>query len=188
MLLLPSGLWFGKYEVTQAQWETLMGENPSHFGGADNPVENVSWKDCQVFLKKLNEHPECKKSGLTFRLPTEEEWVFAFRAGSAGRYCRLANGTEITEKTLGEVAWFEDNANKQTHPVGRKKPNAFGLYDMSGNVCEWTSTADGEFRVYRGGCWLSSARNCEPSIRLGWHLLRRFDNLGFRLCAERKAD
>ena len=100
----------GKYEVTQAQWEAVMGENPSEYKGADHPVENVSWDDCQAFLEKLNAHPAARASGLVFRLPTEEEWEFACRAGSTNEYCRLADGTEITEATLGRVAWFEENA------------------------------------------------------------------------------
>ena len=99
----------GKYEVTQAQWEAVMGENPSYFKGADHPVECVSWDDCQAFLEKLNAHPAARASGLVFRLPTEEEWEAACRAGSTNDYCRLADGTEITEATLGRVAWFDEN-------------------------------------------------------------------------------
>ena len=95
----------GKYEVTQAQWEAVMGENPSEFKGANHPVENVSWDDCQAFLAKLNAHPFARASGLVFRLPTEEEWETACRAGSTNDFCRLADGTEITEATLGRVAW-----------------------------------------------------------------------------------
>ena len=105
-------LLMGKYEVTQAQWEAVMGENPSLFKGADNPVENISWDDCQKFLKKLNEIPSVKESGLTFRLPTEEEWKYACRAGATGDYCKLADGTETSESTLGQVAWFKDNSGR----------------------------------------------------------------------------
>ena len=184
----PQGLWFGKTEVTQAQWEALMGANPSDFKGADNPVENVSWDDCQEFLLKLNALPSVKASGLTFRLPTEEEWEYACRAGATGKFCKLADGTEITEDTLGQVAWFEDNADGKTHPVGQKEPNAFGLYDMHGNVWEWTSTADGEDRVDRGGSWLYSGWNCKASLRDGGSPVYRGNGLGFRLCASGKAD
>ena len=99
----------GKFEVTQAQWEAVMGENPSYFKGADHPVENVSWDDCQAFLEKLNAHPAARATGLVFRLPTEEEWETACRAGSTNDFCRLADGTEITEATLGRVAWFDEN-------------------------------------------------------------------------------
>ena len=175
----------GKFQVTQAQWEAVMGENPSKYKGAKKPVENVSWDDCQVFLKKLNATPAAKASGLVFRLPEEDEWEFACRAGATGRYCKIADGTKITNKTLLKiVAWFEDNSDDKTHPVGQKKPNAFGLYDMHGNVAEWTASAVGMYRVYRGGGWSYSAACCESSYRL-WHSPdARSSNLGFRLCAE----
>ena len=201
----------GKYEVTQAQWEAVTGENPSEFKGADHPVENISWNDCQAFLEKLNAHPAARASGLVFRLPTEEEWELACRAGSTNDYCRLADGTEITEATLGRVAWFYENlstrprwlsrfldfaerlvdrvrevdwSETESHkPVGRKEPNAWGLYDLHGNVWEWTETADGMIRVSRGGSWFSSAGDCGSSYRLWSSPSRRYYNLGFRLCA-----
>ena len=201
----------GKYEVTQAQWEAVMGENPSRFKGADHPVENVSWDDCQAFLEKLNAHPAARASGLVFRLPTEEEWEFACRAGSTNAYCRLADGTKITEATLGRVAWYNENlstrprwlsrfldfaerlvdrvrevdwSETESHkPVGRKEPNAWGLYDMHGNVWEWTETAVGGCRVYRGGGWDYPAGLCESSSRGGRSPSRRDLYLGFRLCA-----
>ena len=197
---VPGNLWFGQYEVTQAQWEAVMGENPSRFKGANNPVEEVSWDDCQEFLKKLNALPSVKKNGLTFRLPTDAEWEAACRAGATGKYCLLADGTEITEDTLGRVAWFKDNADSKTHPVGQKKPNAFGLYDMHGNVWEWcqeeletvASWAKGKSyehdRVFRGGCWLGSAGYCESSNRDGVSPSNRFIHLGFRVCASGRAD
>lgn len=178
----------GKTEVTQAQWKSIMGENPSLFKGKNNPVEQVSWDDCQEFLSLLNSIPAVKDSGLSFRLPTEEEWEYACRAGATGDYCKLANGTEITKDTLGQVAWFDNNSDRKTNPVGQKKPNAWGLYDMHGNVWEWTSTADGEFRVFRGGSWGNSAWNCESSDRSGNSPSYRLGSLGFRLCASGSAD
>lgn len=150
-----------KYEVTQALWEAVTGGNPSTFKGKTRPVENVSWDDCQKFLALLNALPEVKASGRPFRLPTDDEWDYADRAGSIGRYCypglsthmiycKLADGTEIDENNLGEIAWYSDNSGGTTHPVGQKKPNAFGLYDMEGNVEEWVSTC-GEFGFWRCG-------------------------------------
>lgn len=189
MVKLPGkNILMGKTEVTQSHWEAVMGENPSHFEGANNPVERISWNDCQKFLETLNAQPAVKKSGLTFRLPTVEEWEFACHAGATGDYCKLANGTEITRDTLGQVAWFDANSGSETHSVGQKQPNAFGLYDMHGNVWEWTSTAVGEFRVYRGGCWYSSDWDCGSSLRLRDSPSIRLSSLGFRLCASGKAD
>jgi formylglycine-generating enzyme required for sulfatase activity len=206
----------GKFEVTQAQWEAVMGENPSLYKGADHPVENVSWDDCQAFLEKLNAHPAARASGLVFRLPTEEEWKTACRAGSTNDFCRLADGTEITEATLGRVAWFDENlstrprwlsrflafaerlvdrvrevdwSETESHkPVGRKEPNAWGLHDMHGNVWEWTETAVGKFRVSHGGSWLYPVRCCESSSRSWLSPSYRHCDLGFRLCASGRAD
>jgi len=177
----------GKYEVTQALWFAVMGGNPSNFKGADRPVEIVSWDDCQKFLEKLNAMDEVKASGLVFFLPTEEEWEYACRAGSTGKYCKLADGTEVTAETLGTVAWYDDNSERQTHPVGQKQPNAFGLYDMHGNVWEWTSTADVVFRVYRGGSWYFWAGDCEAGFRDRHIPDFRFHDLGFRLAARQAA-
>ena len=180
----------GKYyriqrtEVTQSQWIAVMGSNPSRFEGNDRPVENVSWDNCKQFIENLNAMPEVKASGLTFRLPTEEEWEYACRAGSTGDYCKLADGTEITESTLGEVAWYEDNSDRKTHPVGQKKPNAFGLYDMHGNVCEWCDDLAGDFyRVYRGGGWGYISRKCSADYRDSDSYDYRDNDLGFRLAA-----
>ncbi len=180
--------WIGKFEVTQGQWEAVMGENPSSFKGANRPVECVSWNDFQEFLKKLNALPEVKKSGLTYRLPTEKEWEYSCRAGAKGDYCMLADGTEITDITLGDVAWYEDNSGKTTHLVGQKKPNAFGLYDMHGNVWEWCEDvyqAGDSSRVCRGGCWDNGSRNCQAGNRdFGPDSPDyRCDSLGFRLAA-----
>ena len=177
-----------KYEVTQALWEAVMGENPSNFKGADRPVEKVSWDDCQKFLEKLNALPEVKASGKTYRLPTAAEWKFACRAGATGDYCRLADGTEITGKTLGAVAWYAGNSKidgcRQTHPVGQKKPNAFGLYDMHGNVSEMTSSALGRDRVGCGGSADDDATFCGAGLTCCGPGSRSCD-IGFRLTTDK---
>ncbi len=179
-----------KYEVTQELWFAVMGENPSEFKGSDCPVEQVSWNDCQKFLEKLNALPEVKASGKTYRLPTADEWEYACRAGATGDYCKLADGSEITKSTLGEVAWYDENSlmndGRQTHPhpVGQKKPNAYGLYDMHGNVWEWTSTTDvyGELACC-GGSWRSDASDCKAGRRYGSDpdYRNRYIIRGFRL-------
>ena len=185
---LTKPFYLGKYEVTQEQWEKVMGTNPSNFKGAKNPVEKVSYIDCQSFVAKLKE----KVPGQTFRLPTEAEWEYACRAGTAGNYC-YGDG----EGSLAEYAWYNSNASNSTHPVGEKKPNAWGLYDMHGNVWEWCADWYGDYpatavgdpqgsspgsdRVVRGGSWGSYAAYCRAASR-------NFDNpsgtshgLGLRL-------
>ena len=147
----------GKYEVTQAQWQSVMGTNPSKFKGSNLPVENVSWQDTQQFLEKMND----RNDGYRYRLPTEAEWEYAARAGTKGAYAG----------PLEAMGWYDRNSGNQTHPVGQKQANAWGLYDVHGNVWEWvedwygaryyrsSSASDptgppvGEFRVTRGGSW-----------------------------------
>ena len=179
----------GRYEVTQKQWVAVMEENPSCFKNAGYPVEDVSWNDCQKFLEKLNAMPEVRASGLRFRLPTEAEGEYACRAGGRGDYCRLADGTEIVERTLDKVAWYFLNCGgKTTRPVGQKLPNAFGLYDMHGNVREWcedVSMADRSHshRVSRGGDFLNFAESCKADHRSSDTPDKRSGNVGFRLVA-----
>ena len=122
--------YLGKYLVTQEQWEAVMGSNPSRFKGPKNPVETVSWDDCQKFLGKLD--AKSAAGGGKFQLPTQAQWEYACRAGSTTRYCF---GDD--ESKFGEYAWYVENSESKTHPVGEKKPNAWGLYDMHGNVWEW---------------------------------------------------
>ncbi len=166
-----------KFEVTQALWKKVMGSNPSSYShtGDSLPVENVSWNDCQKFLAKLNAMPEFKEPGFVYRLPTADEWEFACRAGAIGDFCRLEDGTEITRHTLDKVAWFDDNSGGGIHPVGQKKPNAFGLYDMHGNVAEWTSTTTearslfggkSQHPIICGGCYFHFAFVCAASRRV----------------------
>lgn len=177
-----------KYEVTQGLWEEVMGKNPSCFKETNLPVECVSWNECQEFIKRLNDLPKVKASGWIYRLPTEKEWEYACRAGSTGDYCKLANGVEITKSTLSEVAWYLDNSENKTHIVGQKNPNAFGLYDMHGNVWEWCEDlyrAGDSLRVARGGSWFNVSSYCQASCRSYFSPGRRVSDLGFRLVAFR---
>lgn len=186
--------YLGKTELTQAQWVSVMGSNPSKFKGRNNPVEQVSWQDVQIFIRRLNE----KESVTSYRLPTEAEWEYAARAGSKSAY---HFGDD--EGLLPQYAWFLDNAEDRTHPVAQKEPNQWGLYDMQGNVWEWVQdwydenyyqkspTNDpkgptlGKYRMGRGGskgsgAWaLRSAHRTflnDPDDRLhylGFRLLRQ---------------
>ena len=161
----------GKYEVTQALWQAVMGNNPSYFKGEDLPVEQVSWNDCQDFISKLN-----AMTGKKFRLPSEAEWEYAARGGKKSRGYQYSGSN-----TLGDVAWNDGNSGSKTHAVGTKQPNELGIYDMTGNVWEWcqdwygsyssspqtnpTGAVSGSGRVYHGGSWVSSARDCRSSYR-----------------------
>jgi formylglycine-generating enzyme required for sulfatase activity len=179
----------GRYEVTQKQWREIMGDNPSHFKGDDLPVERVSWNDVQEFIRKLNEKEGTNK----YRLPSEAEWEYACRAGTTTRY-----SFGDFESKLGDYAWYGDNSGDKTHPVGQKKPNSWGLYDMHGNVREWVQDSwhddyngapadgsawegDGAGRAFHGGCWFSSAWNSRSAIRNHSGPRLRGDFLGFRL-------
>ncbi|MDA7492884.1 formylglycine-generating enzyme family protein [bacterium] len=165
----------GVYEVTQEQYEKVMGVNPSKSKGANNPVENVSWEDAIEFCRKLSELPAEKEAGNVYRLPSEAEWEYACRAGTTTKF---SFGDDESE--LGDYAWYDDNSDRNTHPVGGKKPNAWGLYDMHGNVWEWCqdwywdypsgSVTDprgprGSYRVLRGGSWYAPAEYCRSACR-----------------------
>ena len=186
---IRKGFWMGKYEVTQKQYQQIMGKNPSYFknAGENVPVENVSWNDCKEFCKRLSE-----KIGLQIRLPTEAEWEYACRAGTETKYY---NGNE--ESDLKKVGWYYDNSDNQTHPVGKKEPNAFGLYDMHGNVWEWCEDKwhnsyegapddrnDSSERVLRGGCWYNGAGNCRSAYRTCNSPENSNSNNGFRVALD----
>ena len=177
----------GKTEVTQALWKAVMGSNPSNFKGDNLPVENVSWNDCQDFIRKLNQ-----LTGMQFRLPTEAEWEYAARGGNRSRGYKYSGGNDI-----GSVAWYNGNSGSKTHPVGTKQSNELGIYDMSGNVWEWcqdwygkysssahtnpTGASSGSSRVRRGGSWGDYARDCRSSLRYNYAPDLRFRDLGLRL-------
>jgi formylglycine-generating enzyme required for sulfatase activity len=170
---ITKGFYMGAFEVTQGQYQKVMGNNPSNFKGEDNlPVETVSWDAAVEFCKKLSQ-----KEGKTYRLPTEAEWEYACRAGTTTKF---SFGED--ESRLGEYAWYAQNSGDKTHAVGEKKPNAWGLYDMAGNVWEWcndsylsrygssptnnpASPTGGGFRVIRGGGWFYFAYYCRVSCR-----------------------
>ena len=184
---LTNNYYIGKYEVTQALWKTVMGNKSSRFKGDNLPVEKVSWNNCQKFISKLN-----KLTGKSFCLPTEAEWEFAARGGKKSRGYQYSGSN-----TLGDVAWYEGNSGSKTHAVGTKQPNELGIYDMTGNVYEWCQdwygsyssspqtnpigAVSGSCRVYRGGCWVSSARNCRTSYRGRRTPDFRYGFLGLRL-------
>ena len=162
----------GKFEVTQAQWREVMGNNPSRFSGCDNcPVEIVSWNEVQQYIQKLNQ-----QTGKNYRLPTEAEWEYAAKGGkdSMGYTYSGSNNSE-------KVAWYYDNSGSNTHSVGTKQANELGIYDMSGNVQEWcsdwfgnysssfqtnpTGSSLGDYRILRGGAWSYDVRLCRTEIR-----------------------
>ena len=220
-----SSYYMGETEVTQALWKAVMSSTPSYFKGDNLPVEQVSWNDCQEFIRKLNQ-----KTGKNFRLPTEAEWEYAARGGVK---TSLYNGENIIIRgkndspNLDALAWYGGNCGRNytieegcdvsngygisewgekqyldtkggTHPVKRKQPNAYGLYDMLGNVWEWcsdwygsydggsktnpTGSSSGSFRVLRGGSWIFNSRRCRVSARNGSDPGDTVNNIGFRLC------
>ena len=185
---LTNDYYIGKYEVTQALWQTVMDNNPSMFFNGDNlPVEQVSWDECQEFISKLN-----RITGKTFRLPTEAEWEYAARGGNKSRGYQYSGS-----KKLSNVSWYKGNSGSKIHAVGTKQPNELGIYDMSGNISEWcqdwyakynsssqvnpTGANSGSYRVVRGGSWGHDARYCRSSFRIYFTPDYRYINLGLRL-------
>jgi formylglycine-generating enzyme required for sulfatase activity/tRNA A-37 threonylcarbamoyl transferase component Bud32 len=191
-IILTRPFYLGVYEVTQEQYQRVMGKNPSEYNGARHPVEQVSWEEAAEFCRKLSALPEEEAAGRVYRLPTEAEWEYACRAGSTTEFCFGDNDAQ-----LGDHAWFRLNSVSGTHPVGEKKPNGWGLYDMHGNVWEWCNDwygdypkvmasdpvgpRGGSFRVERGGSWGSEAANCRSADRIRGDPLRRDSDRGFRV-------
>ncbi len=182
----------GKFVVTQGQWKSVMGANPSYFHacGDNCPVDQVSWNDAQEFMQKLS-----TKTGKQYRLPSEAEWEYACRSG--GKEEQYAGGD------ADKAAWGQENSGKTTHPVGLKTPNDLGIYDMNGNVWEWVQDAfttpysltvtqnnpvinQGEHRVLRGGSWNGKVNYVRCSIRNRTPSDRRYFTIGFRVIRELK--
>lgn len=181
------GFLMARTEVTQRQWMQVMGTNPSEFRGDDRPVENVSYADCQEFIARLN---AASKAKARFRLPTDAEWTHACLAGSRGEVGLRQKGVD---GDLNQMAWHVENSQDSTQDVARKSPNAWGLYDMHGNVSEWTCTsttnlpgqsaAKGEpvYFFYKGGGWGDPPRKCTASDRVRFGESERSPNVGLRL-------
>lgn len=178
--------YMGKYEITQAQWREVMGNNPSYFKDCDScPVERVSAEDVNKFIETL-----CKKTGKKYRLPTEAEWEYAARGGELKPQ---KNTTYSGSNDINEVAWYDGNSDGKTHQVGTKKPNELGIYDMSGNVYEWCrneiKNQQGEIigysSVLRGGSCAVNSDFCKISFRSDFSLGIKYFNYGFRVVLEK---
>ena len=201
---ISQGFRIGKYEVTQGEWEALMGSNPSYFSecGVQCPVENVSWEDVREFIRRLNERESAAGSSARYRLPTEAEWEYAARAGTTG--ARHRDWADLREELDGVAWWIGNSGNRYnelgsggTHPVGQKRANAWGLHDMLGNVSEWTADwygdypggavtdptgpSTGSYRVIRGGSWSDDPILVRSAFRNYYSPGYRYNNIGFRL-------
>ena len=187
--------YMGVYEVMQSQWEAVMGGNPSNFKGPKNPVEQVTWAESQEFVQKLSK----ENAKWSFRLPTEAEWEYVAKAGTTSPYF-----FDDTDSTLSEYAWFAANSKETTHPVGEKKPNPWGLYDIYGNVWEWVQDADhgnyegaptdgsawdkmgGMYHIVRGGSWDDPPNWCRSGARPQYYPAEKSIRYGFRVVAAPK--
>jgi hypothetical protein len=186
----------GKYPITQRQYQAVMGKNPSHFKGENRPVEKVNWHEARSFCQKLS-----KILGQQIDLPSETQWEWAARGATQSQGFEYAGSNN-----LDEVGWYDGNSGKQTHPVGQKKPNELGLYDLSGNVWEWckdnwtdnsnalprdgsalTSDGNSDLRAVRGGSWHYDPEGCRCALRDRLNPVSRYDNLGFRVCVAASA-
>ncbi|HNX05637.1 MAG TPA: SUMF1/EgtB/PvdO family nonheme iron enzyme, partial [Opitutales bacterium] len=195
---LAKGFWMARTEVTQGQWSAVMGGNPSGFSaaGPDAPVEKVSWDEAMEYCRRLTEiarNARVLPAGYEFSLPTEAQWEYACRAGSTGAF----------EGDAGGIAWSAANSGRKTHSVAQKSANAFGLFDMHGNVAEWcldwygpypqTDAADpvgpasGQFRVARGGSWQQGSSKCRSASRNSFVPTDRWNYLGFRVVLTKTA-
>ena len=189
---LTKDYYIGETPVTQKLWEAVMGNNPSRFRSSDRPVDNVSWKDCQTFITKLNRSLSEKLEKKRFALPTEAQWEFAARGGNKSKHTQYSGSNNIKE-----VAWYDGNSGGKTHSVKTKQANELGIYDMTGNVLEWcqdwygrysketqtnpTGAGSGSNHVCRGGSWSYYACNCRLSYRLFYSPGYCDYLLGFRL-------
>ncbi|MFM7163856.1 MAG: formylglycine-generating enzyme family protein [Planctomycetaceae bacterium] len=189
---IARGFWLQQTEVTQTQYEAVMGVNPSHFRGADHPVDSVTWDEAQEFCRRLTSLASETSSGNQYRLPTESEWEYACRAGTSGDF---SFGDD--QKLFPDHGWGFENSGQATHPVGTKQPNPWSLSDLHGNVSEWcqdlygdypresvtdpTGPGSGDKRVLRGGCWFHVPKYCRSAHREAYPATTRYVGLGFRV-------
>ncbi|HBM85866.1 MAG TPA: formylglycine-generating enzyme family protein [Opitutae bacterium] len=190
LVTLTEGYWLGETEVTQAQWQAVMGSNPSYFKGSSLPVDKVNWHDAMKFCRKLTESERAASrlpEGMVYTLPTEAQWEYACRAGVMGAYAG----------SLKDMGWYSANSDGKTHAVGQKLANAWGFYDMHGNVFEWVNDwvasygtipvtdplgpDSGSYRAARGGSWSNSASYCRSALRARATPGSSGDILGFRV-------
>ena len=203
-VIIPDGFWIGRHEVTQVEYETLTGTNPSRYvGDGQHPVERVNWQEAMAYCRRLTQHERAAgqlPEGYEYRLPTEAEWEYACRAGTTTRF---HFGDDPGYALVTDHAWVNQNSDSATHPVGTKKANPWGLHDLHGNVCEWCldpwqgnlpggtvtnrfENLESSLRVARGGSWLYEARFARAANRDSYGALNRCSDVGFRLVLSRR--